>query len=65
MAAQWTGEVVGKMHLNGITIKALAAHLGYSHEYTGKVLSGKRTPSNAEQTFRKAVEELIAARNIA
>lgn len=59
MAAQWTAEVVGKMHLNNISIKALAAQLGYSHEYTGKVLSGKRMPKKAECQFKQALDELI------
>lgn len=58
MPAQWTGEVVGQMHVAGISNKLLAAHLGYSPEYVSMVLNGKREPPGAEERFRQAVEEL-------
>ena len=60
MLAQWTGEVIGKMHLNKITAKRLAEHLGYNPKYVSAILNGKRTPKNAEQVFRKAVDDLSA-----
>ena len=63
MSAQWTAEIVGKMHVHNISQSEIAAHLGFSREYTNAVLNGKRTPANAEQTFRKAVEELIAQKS--
>lgn len=63
MPAQWTGEVVAKMHMHRISIKALAEHLGVSREYTGAVLNGKKAPAGAELRFRAAVDELIAAQS--
>ncbi|MDD3203935.1 MAG: helix-turn-helix transcriptional regulator [Pygmaiobacter massiliensis] len=63
MPAQWTGEIVGKMH-GKITQNELAAYLKLHPKYVSAILNGKRSPANAEQTFRKAVDELIAARNI-
>lgn len=58
MPAQWTGDVIGKMHIHRISKKALAAHLGYTAEYISMVLNGKKCPNDAEAVFRKAVDEL-------
>lgn len=62
MPAQWTAEVIGQMHLNGIKQTDLAAHLGMARGYINSVLNGKRTPKNAEAQFRQAVAELIEQR---
>lgn len=63
MLAQWTGEVVGKMHIHGATAKELARHLGYHEKYVSAVLNGKRSPEGAEAGFKAALDELIASRN--
>ena len=60
MPAQWTDDIIGKMHISGITAKQLAEHLHYNPKYVSAVLNGKREPRNAEQVFRKGLEELIA-----
>ncbi len=60
MPAQWTGEVLGKMHINGITAKKLSEKLSMHPKYVSAVLNGKREPKNAEQVFREALDELIA-----
>lgn len=60
MPAQWTADVIGQMHLNHITAKRLADHLGYNPKYVSAVLNGKREPRRAEERFRRAVEELSA-----
>ena len=60
MPAQWTADIIGKMHISGITAKQLAEHLQYNPKYVSAVLNGKREPRNAEQVFRKGLEELIA-----
>lgn len=60
MPAQWTADIIGKMHISGITAKQLAEHLRYNPKYVSAVLNGKREPRNAEQVFRKGLEELIA-----
>ena len=60
MPAQWTADIVGKMHMAGVTAKELAAHLHYNPKYVSAVLNGKREPKNAEQIFRGGLDELIA-----
>lgn len=59
MSAQWTGDVVGKMHLNRISQKELADKLSVTRDYVCMVLNGRRTPSGAQERFCKALEELI------
>jgi transcriptional regulator with XRE-family HTH domain len=59
MPAQWTGEIIGDLHLHHLTAKQLSEQLGYNPKYVSAVLNGHRNPKNAEQTFRKALNELI------
>ncbi len=59
MPAQWTAEVIGKLHLYGISRVRLADAMGYTPEYVSTVLNGHRTPKGAEQRFCAALEELI------
>lgn len=60
MPAQWTGEIIGKLHLYHLTAKQLAEQLGYNPKYVSAVLNGHRQPKHAEQAFRRALDELIA-----
>lgn len=63
MPAQWTAEIIGEMHLCGISQVQLAAELGYTPEYVSTVLHGKRSPKDAEARFRAAVDALSAHSN--
>ena len=60
MPAQWTADVIGKMHLNGITAKQLAAAAGWHEKYLSVVLNGHREPKNAEATLKAALDRLIS-----
>lgn len=60
MPAQWTAEIIGELHLNGITAKQLAERLGVTTAYVSMVLNGHREPKGAEEKFRKALAELTA-----
>ena len=59
MPAQWTGDVVRRMHLAGVRRK----ELGYSQEYLGKILNGRRAPRGAQQTIERALDALLAGRS--
>lgn len=58
MLAQWTAELVGKMHLNNITSKQLAESIGWNPKYLSTVLNGHRNPKNAEKKLNEALESL-------
>lgn len=62
MPAQWTGELIGRLHNARVTVKELAAHMGKNPKYVSQVLNGHYSPKDAEQRYNAALDELIAAR---
>lgn len=62
MLAQWTGELVGRMHNARITAKQLAEKMGKNPKYVSQVLNGHYIPKTAEAEFNAALDELIAER---
>lgn len=58
MPAQWTADLIGEMHLAGITAKQLASEAGWHEKYLSVVLNGHREPKNAEATLREALNRL-------
>lgn len=59
MPAQWTADLIGKMHVAGVTAKQLAAEAGWHPKYLSVVLNGHRSPKGAEQTLSAALERVI------
>ena len=60
MPAQWTAEIIGKMHLNSVTHKRLAEAVGWHPKYLSAVLNGKKSPAGAEVKLRSALDGIIA-----
>lgn len=60
MPAQWTGRLIGEMHVAGVTAKQLAEAVGWHEKYLSAVLNGHREPKKAEETLRAALAQLIA-----
>ena len=58
MPAQWTGELVGRMHNAGVTAKQLAAEMGKNPKYVSQVLNGHYSPKKAEAEFNEAFKSL-------
>ena len=61
MLAQWTADIIGKMHLNNITAKQLAAAIGWNPKYLSQVLNGHKSPKGAEEKVRIGLDQIIAA----
>lgn len=59
MPAQWTGEVVGKIHNHRLTAKQLAEELGWNDKYLSQVLNSENPPKNAEQKVNDALGRII------
>lgn len=59
MPEKWTGDLLGRMHLAGITAKELAAEAGLNAKYLSTVLNGHKRPKGAEAKLNAALDRLI------
>lgn len=59
MPAQWTGKIVGEMHINDITGKMLAAEVDWNEKYLSQVLNSEHPPKNAEEKLTGALNRII------
>ena len=60
MRELWTGEIVGKMHVNCISYKTLADELGWNVKYLSAVLNGHRKPKGSEEKVKDALSKIIS-----
>lgn len=58
----WQGELKGLMYRHSIQNKDIAEKIGCSNEWVAKMFTGKRTPHDAEERLRKAVDDIIRER---
>ena len=59
MPEQWTGEVVGIMHVNRISYQLLADKIGWHVKYLSAVMNGHRKPAGAERVVKDALNEIL------
>ena len=59
---KWTGDIVKKMHLNGINQSQISEEIGVSREIVCKTLSGKYQMKNAKERFSEAIDSIIDRR---
>lgn len=62
MAEKWTADIVGKLHLNGITRRELASELGVTAQYVTMVLNGKRPPAGMGERMEQAICNIVEQR---
>ena len=60
MPKEWTGDLVGLMHVHKINNKMLADSLGVTEAYVSMILNGHREPNGAEERLTSAVNKLIS-----
>ena len=58
MPAKWTADLLGEMHLAGVTAKQLAAEVGWNPKYLSVVLNGHKEPKGAEKKLNEALGRL-------
>lgn len=54
----WTGEIVGLLHVYGLTQADLAEEMGVTKEYISMLLNGKKTAAGAEDRMKAAIQKL-------
>ena len=54
----WTGEIVGLLHINGLTQADLAEEMGVTKEYISMLLNGKKSANGAEERMKAAIQKL-------
>ena len=63
MPEKWTGTVVGKMHVNKVTLEDVAKEMGTTKGYVSMILNGKRNPVNAKEKITAALNACIDRKN--
>ena len=62
MPEKWTGELVGKMHVERVTYQELATEMGVTRAYISMILSGKRKPDGARERMEAALDSIVLRR---
>ncbi len=60
MPAKWTAELLGEMHLAGVTAKQLASAVGWHEKYLSAVMNGHKEPKGAEEKLKSALQKIVA-----
>ena len=58
----WTGELIAKMHISGVTRQELADELQCTKAYVTMILNGFRNPDNAQERLNSAFEAVLQKR---
>ena len=58
----WISQVVGKMHVNKITQIEVAKKMGVCNDYVSMILTGKKSPKDAEQRINDAIDAILSDR---
>lgn len=62
LLSEWTGKAAQLMHIHKISMKELAAEIGWHEMYLSVVLEGQREPKGAEASVLSALDRIIAGR---
>lgn len=62
MPEKWTGNLIGRMHNEGVTQKELAYELNLTRPYVSMILNSTRTPAGAKERFEAAYKAIIDRR---
>lgn len=62
MPEMWTGRIVAKLHVNGITQRQLAEEMGVTEPYVSALLNSNRTTTTAEEKMDAAISSILKKR---
>ena len=63
MEKEWTGRIVGLLHMHRITQAELASELGITAQYVSMVLNGKKTSKGIDERMEAAILAIVDRRN--
>lgn len=63
MANEWTGHIVGLLHMHRIKQTELASELGLTAQYISMVLNGKKTSQGIDKRMENAIKSILDRRN--
>lgn len=58
MPTEWSGELIKKIHMNGLTIKAVAEKAGLNDKYVSQVLHSEHPSHRSMYKLSTAIAEL-------
>ena len=62
MNEKWTGNLVGKMHNEGVTYQDMANELSVTKSYISMILNGSRKPKGIKQRMEDAFNSVVEKR---
>lgn len=61
---EWTGNLVGLMHVHKITFSELADELGVTNRYVSAIINGHKEPAGAEERLTAAANRILERRGV-
>ena len=62
MPEMWTGQIIGKLHVNGITQRQLAEEMGLTEQYVSMLLNSVKPSASAEERMDAAIAAILEKR---
>lgn len=59
MPKEWTGDLVGLMHVHGISFTELAEEMGVTNRYVSAILNSHKEPPGIENRLRIAINRIL------
>lgn len=63
MNEKWTGNLVGKMHNEGVTYQDIADEMAVTKSYISMILNGSRKPKGIRERMENAFAAVVERRN--
>ena len=62
MNEKWTGNLVGKMHNEGVTYQDMANEMSVTKSYISMILNGSRKPKGIKKRMEDAFASVVEKR---
>lgn len=62
MNEKWTGNLIGKMHNEGVTYQDIANEMGVTKSYISMIFHGSRKPKDIKKRMENAFTSVLEKR---